>query len=150
MECRQAMAALALALMTLAVAGARAQDHEALLDPYFRIHASLSADRLDGVAADASAIARQAGTMGEAGQPMKAAASELSAAKDLDGARSAFGRLSDALIAWADDTEAGLGPGVVMYCSMAKKSWVQKDDAVKNPYYGSAMLTCGEKKKRSS
>jgi hypothetical protein len=32
---------------------------------------------------------------------------------------------------------------------MIKKSWIQKDDAIKNPYYGSSMLTCGEIKKKT-
>ena len=30
---------------------------------------------------------------------------------------------------------------------MANKPWLQKDKDIKNPYYGSAMLTCGMIKK---
>lgn len=32
----------------------------------------------------------------------------------------------------------------VQYCPMAKKSWLSNVKAVKNPYYGSKMLTCGK------
>ena len=32
------------------------------------------------------------------------------------------------------------------YCPMKKKYWVSETAAVKNPYYGSAMATCGETK----
>jgi hypothetical protein len=30
---------------------------------------------------------------------------------------------------------------------MVKKSWLQKNGPVKNPYFGKAMPDCGEKKK---
>ncbi|MCJ8211049.1 DUF3347 domain-containing protein [Mucilaginibacter sp. RS28] len=30
------------------------------------------------------------------------------------------------------------------YCPMKKASWLSESSAVKNPYYGSAMLTCGK------
>lgn len=33
------------------------------------------------------------------------------------------------------------------YCPMVKKSWLQKDGSIRNPYYGPAMPTCGEFKK---
>ena len=31
----------------------------------------------------------------------------------------------------------------VAYCPMVQKSWVQEDGAIRNPFYGSAMLSCG-------
>ena len=33
------------------------------------------------------------------------------------------------------------------YCPMVKASWLQKGDTIRNPYYGSAMLECGEFRK---
>ena len=33
-----------------------------------------------------------------------------------------------------------------VYCPMKKASWLSADKAIKNPYYGSSMLTCGEVK----
>jgi hypothetical protein len=29
------------------------------------------------------------------------------------------------------------------YCPMKKAAWLSNESAVKNPYYGSSMLTCG-------
>ena len=33
-----------------------------------------------------------------------------------------------------------------VYCPMAKASWLQAGKKIKNPYFGQAMLTCGELK----
>jgi hypothetical protein len=32
------------------------------------------------------------------------------------------------------------------YCPMQKATWMSKEEAIKNPYYGSQMLTCGSVK----
>lgn len=34
-------------------------------------------------------------------------------------------------------------PTYYQYCPMVKANWLSKEEAVKNPYYGSKMLTCG-------
>ena len=63
-------------------------------------------------------------------------------------ARDAFGALSDAVVAaakaegWKD-----LGDAKLAFCPMARRPWLQKEDKIRNPYYGSAMLDCGEFKK---
>jgi hypothetical protein len=119
-----------------------------MLDPYFRIQASLSDDKTEGVKADAVAIATAAKSMGEAGAPIAKAADALAGATDLGAARTAFSQLSDAVIAFSESTKAEAGDNVhAMYCPMVKKQWLQKGDKVSNPYYGKSMLTCGEKKK---
>jgi len=119
-----------------------------MLDPYFRIQSSLSDDKTDGVKADAAAIASAARAMGESGAPIAKAADALATADSLVTARTAFSQLSDAVIALSESTKAETDDSVqAMYCPMAKKQWLQKGDKVSNPYYGKAMLTCGEKKK---
>ena len=119
-----------------------------LLDPYFRIQSALTDDKTEGVQADATLIATEARSLGAGGEAIAAAAAGLGAAADIGAARVAFGKLSDALIAYAEQTKAPTGEGVTaMYCPMVKKSWLQKGTAVKNPYFGKSMLTCGEKKK---
>jgi predicted RecA/RadA family phage recombinase len=137
-----------LAAATTAQAGDTVQS---LLEPYFRIQTALTEDRTEGVKADAEVIGKQARALGEPGSQMAKAASELAAAADINAAREAFGRLSDAVIAYSEGTRVPTGDNVnTMYCPMNKKSWLQKGDQVKNPYYGKAMLTCGEKKKKST
>ena len=122
----------------------------AMLDPYFRIQSALSDDKTDGVKADALAIKTAAKSLGAPAEPIVVAADALSAAADLGAARTAFGTLSDAVVAFSETTKAA-GEGVhTMYCPMVNKQWLQKSEKVSNPYYGKAMLSCGEKKKKST
>jgi hypothetical protein len=116
----------------------------ALVDPYVRVQSALAADKIDGVKADAAAIGAAAGTLGEPAKAIAAAASRLEAAATLKDARMAFGEVSDALLAYAKATGSTMPPGVkTAYCPMANKSWLQKGDKIRNPYYGSEMLDCG-------
>jgi len=120
---------------------------KAIVAAYLDIHAALSSDKVDGVKPAADAIAREAARMGAPGDAIQKAAKALGSAADLNAARSAFGPLSDAVIAaakadgWKDLPSLKLG-----YCPMVKQSWIQKEGKVSNPYYGSTMLTCGELK----
>ena len=116
----------------------------ALVDPYVRVQTALAADKVDGVKADAAAIATAAGTLGEPAKPLAAAAKKLEGAANLADARKAFGEVSDALFAYAKATGSAIPAGVkTAYCPMANKSWLQKGDKIQNPYYGSSMLDCG-------
>ena len=120
---------------------------QSVLDPYFRIQSALSDDTTEGVRADATAIATAAGALGQPGAPIARAAGTLAGAPDLAAARLAFGTLSDAVVAYADAAGSATGDGVhVMFCPMVDKQWLQKGEAVRNPYYGKSMLACGEKK----
>ncbi|MDY7091589.1 MAG: DUF3347 domain-containing protein [Acidobacteriota bacterium] len=70
------------------------------------------------------------------------AATALSAATTLDAARDAFYDLSKPLVRWR---KAAVGDKlVVAYCPMAKRSWLQPEGELGNPYYGQSMLRCGE------
>ena len=123
---------------------------KAIVGPYLEIQGRLAADKVDGIKPAASAIGEQAARMGTEGAAIVKAAKAMEEAADLKTAREAFGGLSDAVIAagtaegWKDLPDLR-----VAYCPMVKKSWLQKDDAIKNPYYGSGMLTCGEIKKKT-
>ncbi|RYF87461.1 MAG: DUF3347 domain-containing protein, partial [Chitinophagaceae bacterium] len=35
-------------------------------------------------------------------------------------------------------------PIYLQYCPMKKASWLSSEKQIRNPYYGSSMLTCGE------
>ena len=123
---------------------------KAIVGSYLEIQGRLSVDKLDGIKPAAHAIGQQAARMGTEGAAILKAAKAMEEAADLRTAREAFGGLSDAVIAagtaegWKDLPDLR-----VAYCPMVKKSWIQKDDAIKNPYYGSGMLTCGEIKKKT-
>jgi hypothetical protein len=134
--------------LTMAVTVEASDAMKAIVGSYLEIHAALAADKIEGVQPAAKAIGAQAVRMGAEGAPIVAAAKAVESATDLNTARIAFGTLSDAVIAagkaegWKDVPDAR-----VAYCPMIKKSWVQKDAAIKNPYYGTGMSTCGEFKK---
>jgi Cu(I)/Ag(I) efflux system membrane fusion protein len=126
-----------------------------IVAPYLKIHDALARDSVEGVKKDARAIARAAKKLdpstvtGEHAEHYKtlpqkiaAAAKDLSAAKDIAAAREAFKALSRPIAMWTQMSEPeGLH---VVFCSMAKASWVQRGEEVRNPYYGQKMLTCGE------
>jgi Protein of unknown function (DUF3347) len=144
--------AVVLGLVLVGTVAVRAGDPLlTMLDPYFRIQTSLSDDKTDGVKADAAAIANAAKAMGDSGAPIAKAAVALEGAADLAAARTAFSQLSDAVIALSESTKLQPVDGMqAMFCPMANKQWLQKGNKVSNPYYGKAMLTCGEKKKKST
>ena len=120
-----------------------------LVDPYLRIHASLTKDSTDGVKDNARSIATEAESLGGAAIKLRDAARALEAAGDLKAARTAFGPLTDALLTYANETKMVLPDDLKLaYCPMVKKSWLQKGETIANPYYGSEMLTCGDFKKR--
>ena len=73
-------------------------------------------------------------------------AETLAAAKDLKAAREADKTLSASLIKYLADNKAGKGVYHEAYCPMVKASWLQTEKAIKNPYMGRDMLSCGELK----
>lgn len=135
------IAVVAAALAALAVP-ASAAVADGLAAPYLHIQVALANDSTDGVAEAARTIAAEAAGMGEQAEAIGAAAETLADAADLQSARDAFGPLSDALIAYG--REVGFGELRLAYCPMVDKEWLQATSEIRNPFYGSMMLTCGE------
>ncbi len=132
------------ATVTLALGSVDAAElPKALVDPYLQVQAALAGDKVDGVAGQAKAIQTAASALGSDGEKIAAGAKKLEAAKDIAAARTAFGELSDAIVAYAEKTKTDLGDLRIAYCPMVNKPWLQKDKEIKNPYYGASMLTCG-------
>ncbi|GAO43974.1 DUF3347 domain-containing protein [Flavihumibacter petaseus] len=69
----------------------------------------------------------------------------IASGKDLAKQRAAFQVLSDNLIPVVKASKVD-APAYIAYCPMKKASWLSAEQAIKNPYYGSAMLTCGSVK----
>lgn len=120
-----------------------------VLERYSKIEAALASDSLNGVPEAAQAIFRLV-----AGDEMKMLPAEVATqadavakAKDLAAVREAFKPLSTSLIQYLQWEKVQTGRYYEAYCPMAKASWLQTDKAIKNPYYGKSMLTCGEIKK---
>jgi Cu(I)/Ag(I) efflux system membrane fusion protein len=129
---------------------------ETILAEYIEIQQALAADSTEGVKSATHAI-RESATQLQPGQAagehaehyesipqdLLAACEKLAAAQDIDSLREAFKDLSKPVSMWV--TMAKPENTSVMYCSMAKAGWVQRGSKVANPYFGSEMLSCGEK-----
>lgn len=132
---------LAVVALVLGAGSAAAELRAEVAAPYLHIQATLAADSTDGVSEAAQSIVAAAGDLGDAGAAIVMAANAVSLADDLVKSRAAFGLLSDAMIKFSDD--AGLGELKIAFCPMARKSWIQEDGDIANPYHGSEMLRCG-------
>jgi HPt (histidine-containing phosphotransfer) domain-containing protein len=116
----------------------------ALVDPYLKIQEALADDKVDGVKAAAGEIASAAAALGAPAIKIDTAAIELAGAAEIEDAREKFGTLSAAIDTYLTGLKLRAPEGVkVAYCPMVNKPWLQKGEAISNPYYGSSMLTCG-------
>jgi hypothetical protein len=123
---------------------------EQLLEQYYSIQKSLASDSINNIAISAAQIAgisRKTAAKEPRVQTqllaLADAATKIQAA-DLKSARGAFGELSDRMIAFLRATGSKRNPPYQFFCPMVKKNWLQPNKETRNPYFGSAMLTCGE------
>jgi len=137
--------------------GGKKKVETSFLLAYFRVWKALGKDELKGVpeakkdlvsALQASAKTAPKGLAekdrvqrGKLLASAQAAASKLDVA-DLKKAREGFGALSGDLRKFVEGFPAE-ADAFVVYCDMAKKSWLQDTPKVLNPYYGASMSDCG-------
>lgn len=127
--------------LTLEPAPARA-----LLPAYFKLQAALAADDLDNSKAALRAMMEVTGHTG----PLPDLLHSLLGVEKLDTLRRpAFEQISNAMIAALKKEPAALEGAVVrMRCPMVYDDrgadWLQPTDDLRNPYFGAAMLTCGD------
>jgi len=133
---------------------------------YLSVGSALAADDLESArtaaaALDSALAAVPTGALkGEAlalwrpaGASMREAAASLRKAADLEAARRPFALLSDALTGVLNRLgHAGPDDLVSVHCPMAFSNrgahWIQRGEDVHNPYFGAAMLYCGEVQER--
>ena len=126
-----------------------------IMTEYLKIQEALAGDKTEGVKRAAEqivALAEHVDAKSVTGKheahfkdlPMKIkrAAQELAQGKEIGAMRDAFKSLSRPMAMWASMSKP---KGIyVVYCSMAKGSWLQTDKDIRNPYHGHEMLRCGE------
>lgn len=71
-------------------------------------------------------------------------AEHISESNDLDHQRDHFATLSVNFYNLAKTVKLGDQPIYQAYCPMKKMYWLSSEQAIKNPYYGKSMLTCGK------
>ncbi|MGL1934684.1 MAG: efflux RND transporter periplasmic adaptor subunit [Fibrobacterales bacterium] len=123
---------------------------------YITLQKALVADDVENAKASILSLATQLHsipkTLNDGHAKHKAASFKASAESgDINIIRSEFLTLSTTLIQWLRSTKLKPGNGAAIYfCPMANKNngaeWLQQGGDVKNPYYGSAMLECGEQR----
>lgn len=82
---------------------------------------------------------------------LEKSALQISSASNIENQRSSFIGLSDLIYKLAKDSETEIEL-YYQFCPMANNNkgayWISKENSVKNPYYGSKMMTCGEVKEK--
>lgn len=117
-----------------------------LISPYLQMQAALAVDDLDSAKAQAKTMMNFTGHSGSLPELLH----DMFAAETLDAFRKPyFETLSNALIAATKASpEAFDGELIVMHCPMAYEDrgadWLQASEPLQNPYFGQAMLECGE------
>ena len=138
------------ALAGLVIAGSADGQIDKILSQYAKIHSSLAKDSTEGVDAAAKSIQELASQLksvdpasAKLGEDIARAAQSIQG-EDLEQARLKFFELSKPLLVYLNTSYSGDATYYRYYCDMAKKGWVQSEKGIRNPYYGSSMLTCGE------
>jgi len=121
-----------------------------LLSSYFSIKDALVAGNADTVSSKAVDFIKTANSIdfkviseGNINALLKGATT-ISETKDLTKQRVHFVGLSSNMATLAKAKK--LSPEIIYqaYCPMKKVFWLSAEKDIRNPYYGSAMLTCGE------
>ena len=144
---RIAHAPAMLALAWSAFGQTASSTQEELVAAYLTIQEQLAADSAEGVVRSANRLAAAARGLAEKKEHAKelqaiARAAEGMNGTEVDTLRAAFAPVSLAMAIYSAEVE--LGPEL-LYCPMKKAYWLQKDEEIRNPYYGKSMLTCGQK-----
>ena len=126
--------------------------NDELLNAYYEIKNALVSSDAPGAAKGAknflSALKKfDVKTIPSKDQPafskMQGDAETIAAGKDLSYQRAAFQALSENMITVVKAAGSSK-TAYVAYCPMKKASWISAEAGIKNPYYGSSMLTCGK------
>ncbi|CAL1517438.1 DUF3347 domain-containing protein [Chitinophaga sp. MM2321] len=128
-----------------------------LLTTYYHIKDALVSSNAGTAATQAATFAQAAGSLDtkSLSEPARKVftslqdklvtdAKQIAATKDIAQQRSYFKTFSDNFYLLAKDVKLSAAPVYQDYCPMKKAHWLSSSTAIKNPYYGSQMLTCGK------
>ena len=147
-----AVAFLATVFVQKGVAQDSTQQHQLsqLLSQYYNIKDALVAGNGNEASAKAGEFIKTANSIdykliseGNINALLKDATS-ISETKDIKKQREHFANLSNNMATLAKSVKLATQPIYQAYCPMKKANWLSSDKEIKNPYYGSAMLTCGK------
>ncbi|MBN8833689.1 MAG: hypothetical protein ABS68_09125 [Niastella sp. SCN 39-18] len=126
------------------------QNLSQLLTFYYNIKDALAADNATVASAKAAEFVKTANSIdykviseGNIHALLKDAG-RISETKDIKQQRNLFANLSTNMSAVAKAVKLTDQPVFQQYCPMKKAYWLSSEKTIKNPYYGSSMLTCGK------
>ena len=126
-----------------------------VVESYLKIQESLAADTTTHIRQAAESIQKNLAKVQtahirgpnsqfyrELPKRLRKAAIEMANSKGLESARRAFYAVSRPITLWASTAKPS--GTTLAFSSMAGGGWLQKKGPLRNPYYGSQMLECGE------
>ena len=137
---------------TISAQHSLAQDstQSALLTTYYGIKDALVSSNAAGASAKAAEFIHAASIADEHTLPAEnriiliKEAVQISKSTDLKQQRELFAGFSADMVTLAKAVKLSGNPVYQQFCPMKKASWLSSSQVVKNPYFGSAMLTCGK------
>ncbi|MEP7233384.1 MAG: DUF3347 domain-containing protein [Ginsengibacter sp.] len=121
-----------------------------LLDSYYDIKDALVAGKANTASIQASEFVKAAKSVdskdfsADTRDALVKDAGAIAATKNITQQREHFASFSTNMAALAKVIKLSAEPIYEAYCPMKKSYWLSSDKAIKNPYYGNAMLTCGK------
>ncbi|MBF8457394.1 DUF3347 domain-containing protein [Kaistella sp. G5-32] len=123
-----------------------------LYQNYLNIKTALAADNSDDASKAANTFIKSASmvdykVLSEGNlDVLRKDASIIAESRSIETQRGSFMALSKNMIALTQNFKLSNDTVFVQYCPMADASWLSAEKAVKNPFYGKSMLTCGSVK----
>ena len=124
-----------------------AQNTGNLLNNYISVKNALVSSDSKAASTAISALNEAVKSEGDFAQKaeLQKATDKLSkAGNNLEKQRAAFNDVSTVLWEVVKSSDKVNQPVYYQYCPMKKAYWLSKEKEIKNPYYGSSMLTCGK------
>lgn len=130
--------------------GSSQQESLQLLSSYYNIKDALVSGNASAASAKAGEFMQTANSLNEKVLPVENKnallkdAEQISKSKDIKQQRKLFAGFSNNMAALAKAVKLTTEPVYQQYCPMKKALWLSSSKAIKNPYFGNAMLTCGK------
>lgn len=144
------LATTILALISqLSFAQTKSTPQTQLLKSYYEVKNALVNGNTESAASSAETFVKTANTIdykviseGNINILLKDAGA-ISSTKDIKKQREAFANLSKNIAEVAKVVKLSDEPIYKQYCPMKKAYWLSNEKAIKNPYFGNSMLSCG-------
>jgi ribosomal protein L19E len=136
---------IAILIAIFPVAGLAQRELNTILDSYLQVKDALVSSDQKKAADEAERLSKliEQKSLSKDDGPMLATAKTIARSNSIEEQRKAFAELSVRLWKLVKNSKDIDRSVYYQYCSMKKSYWISDSPVIKNPYYGSSMLTCG-------